>query len=270
MASLTNWLFQEMKPSSPVSSPKPTPFTAEQIHDDFDSASEKLLKEVEIALQKADETSKGLRMAKLGFTSTQQAKDAQKEYNNKQLYEYWTTKIRHYQTFYPNNKFITGNDAAAICKKYGLLLGDAAKYIGDIPGKNLQEIEDFILLEQDMTKHECGYVWFSDPRNYRSFQEKPEKFDFYGYVEIDYAGLGTRWTRRSVPEGTPYVYTKPDFKICAPITDFDTAGMRVDGHRLVHDIKDPIVLQPVDGGYLIVSKWGLEAGDPIAVNPKEN
>ena len=35
-------------------------------------------------------------------------------------------------------------------------------------------------------------------------------------------------------------------------------------------IKDPIVLQPVKEGYLIVSSWGLEASDELVVNKINN
>jgi hypothetical protein len=36
------------------------------------------------------------------------------------------------------------------------------------------------------------------------------------------------------------------------------------------EVKDPIVLKPVVGGFLIVTKWGLEASDEITINPNLN
>jgi ABC-type molybdate transport system permease subunit len=46
---------------------------------------------------------------------------------------------------------------------------------------------------------------------------------------------------------------------------------RVQGHKLVDIIKDdPIVLQPVKEGYLIVSAWGIEASDKEVQNSKFN
>jgi len=42
----------------------------------------------------------------------------------------------------------------------------------------------------------------------------------------------------------------------------------VQGHKLVDIVKDdPIVLQPVKNGYLIVSAWGIEASDKEVQNP---
>jgi hypothetical protein len=51
-----------------------------------------------------------------------------------------------------------------------------------------------------------------------------------------------------------------DIMIVATKDEFDTKGLNLsDGWELKELPKDPIVLYPVSGGYLIVSKWGLEA-----------
>lgn len=50
------------------------------------------------------------------------------------------------------------------------------------------------------------------------------------------------------------------FKICAPIKDMDTRGYVQKGHIMFYD---PVVLQPVHGGYLIVAMWGDEANDEL-------
>jgi hypothetical protein len=34
--------------------------------------------------------------------------------------------------------------------------------------------------------------------------------------------------------------------------------------------KDPIVLQPVIGGYLVIAKWSLEANDELLTVPEMN
>lgn len=59
-----------------------------------------------------------------------------------------------------------------------------------------------------------------------------------------------------------------DLLIIAPEHKLNTRGKVKEGHIL--KIKDPIVLQPVDKGYLIVSSWGLEASDELVVNPVSN
>ena len=51
-----------------------------------------------------------------------------------------------------------------------------------------------------------------------------------------------------------------DIMIVATKDEFDTKGLNLsDGWELKELPKDPIVLYPVFGGYLIVSKWGVEA-----------
>ena len=293
---MMNWLFGENNPSPKRQLPSmyvappftgysqpqkiapppvaiPSNISVQEIHDAFDSASEKLLKEAEEILAKLPDTSKGERMAKLGFHNTP---DATKHSNinlEKNRADKLATQIRYFQTFYPNNKFITEQVVQQICNKYGLLFGDSARYIGDIPEKNLTEIENFKLLEQDMEKHTHGWCFQSGSHHgtYNSVKDKsqvPAGVDaFWGYY------IQEQWGVRYVKvddETILHTYTKPEFKICAPAKDFHTQGMKVEGYKLVQDIKDPIVLQPVIGGYLIVSKWGLEAEDPALLNPTQN
>ena len=51
-----------------------------------------------------------------------------------------------------------------------------------------------------------------------------------------------------------------DIMIVATKEEFDTKGLQLsNGWELKELPKDPIVLYPVSGGYLIVSKWGAEA-----------
>ena len=46
-------------------------------------------------------------------------------------------------------------------------------------------------------------------------------------------------------------------------------NQRVVGYK-IQNIPDPVVLQPVCGGYLIVCAWGDEASDEIVVNQQMN
>ena len=213
-------------------------------------------------------------MAKLGFVNTPDAVAHSHSNQKKNQAEELAKKIRHYQTFYPNNKFITESGVSAICHKYGLLFGDASNYIGTIPEKNLAEIEQFKLLEQDMTKHEHKH-WYTNGRHsfyhFEEFQNQQGStgLSYVGYGYMLFQNSGHIFTKRA-ENGVTFTLTKPTFKICAPEKDFNTSGMKVDGYKLVHDIKDPVVLQPVNGGYLIVSKWGAEAEDESLVNPTQN
>jgi hypothetical protein len=76
----------------------------------------------------------------------------------------------------------------------------------------------------------------------------------------------------------PYSYSKDSeyttgtgLFIIATKDQLNMKSARVQGHKLVDIIKeDPIVLQPVKNGYLIVSAWGIEASDKEVQNPKFN
>ena len=61
------------------------------------------------------------------------------------------------------------------------------------------------------------------------------------------------------------------FKMVAPVKDFDMRGKEIKGVEIRNiPAPDPVVLQPVNGGYLIVSKWGDEASDKDLVNEIDN
>ena len=52
----------------------------------------------------------------------------------------------------------------------------------------------------------------------------------------------------------------------------DISGLELkEGYKLEKKfIPDPVVLQPVKGGYLILTAWGDEASDPIVINEINN
>jgi len=64
-------------------------------------------------------------------------------------------------------------------------------------------------------------------------------------------------------------------KICAPAQFMDMRSIKVSNNYKLESstpvyYTDPVVIQPVHDGYLIVSAWGNEASDPIVVNPLMN
>lgn len=73
------------------------------------------------------------------------------------------------------------------------------------------------------------------------------------------------------PEYSNGISNASALKIVAPEKDFDMTGKRVQ-NRVISEIPvpDPIVLQPVKYGFLILTAWGDEASDPIVVNNINN
>lgn len=240
---------------------KPDSVIIEEIHNEFDSATDRLYNEAKSILSQEVDTEKGGKLAKLGFGQCKEAiasKTIESLRNSKKAL---AESIEYFRFHYPNYKFITGEEVEKICKKYHLVFGDCRYYIGEVPSKNVEEMDKFKLRQEDMEKHTCGWVRY-DPSRY-GFEYCAEEGNgiFWGYT--------SRIGATRVDPEQKEVYTKESFQICAPAKDFNTKQMRIeDGYKLTFD--DPIVLQPVKDGFLIVTKWGLEASDESLLNPIHN
>ncbi len=233
---------------------KDTQVIIAEIHESFDTASEKLLNDAKAILSGSYDIDKGKRLKEIGFVSAKKAVEATEIITQKEKNEYLAKQIEYYQLHYPNNKFITEGKVKEICQKYGLLCGEVKYYISDVPEKNLAEIESFKLREDDYLK-------------ITNFNQPYESGIIWGHHERGNWG----WSFVQRPTEEKYHITLPAFTICASVKDFDTKNMRIeDGYKLELNLPDPIVLQPVKDGYLIVSKWGLEAEDKDLINEKQN
>ena len=249
---------QEIKRSfEPVRDPQ---VVVAEIHEAFDSATDKLLADAKAILENAKDTSRGERLQKLGLRCSAPAKESANDISQKKYNKELADFIEYYSIHYPQNKFITEGVVSNICKKYGLVFGNAHWYKGDVPEKNISEMEAFQLRKEDWRSYHIEEGEY-DGKKYRGYY-KTDEYDRPLYVDL----LG-----KDVEE----VVEKTPFKICAPISDFDEYYIKhftrvEDGYRLAANFPDPIVLQPVKGGYLIVTKWGLEASDPSVVNEINN
>lgn len=255
-----------------------TEITAEKIHKDFYGAEERLFVEA-ISFRsnpRAATVLKSERYSKIGFKNCKPVKDAIEITKKQQVSEKVISSINYFRTYYPQNKFITEAEVKILCQKYGLLLGDADNYIGDMPDKNLTEIENFRLRKEDFSEIQKEDIWSTasilgmiETQRRRSIQSyfipnRPNN----EYV-LGYDPFGSPVEKKSKEE---IKKEQPAFKICAPKQDFNTSGYEVvDGFKLVYD---PIVLQPVSkgglDGFLIVTAWGEEASDEIVVNEHRN
>jgi hypothetical protein len=224
----------------------------EKIHNEFDTASDRALAEATAILNgiKNIPKEKAELMKKLGFINTNEVLKVSKEdeiiHRNRNRAEV----IEKYSNKYPQYKFIFWDQVEAICNKYNLVCGQSHLYNGDIPYKNLQEIDNFKIEEED-------YYYVS------MFNEYPERYSSPNHRH--------RWTNNSK---SPYYsdYSKEvslidnnkiPFFICAPEKEMNMENHKRNGVFLERHIPDPIVLHPMKDGALIVSKWGVEADDEI-------
>jgi hypothetical protein len=277
-----------------------TTFTAKDIHADFFGAEERLYLEA-VCLVKDPQTKKVLyseRFNKIGFGKCKAVQEAMAIVEKHKLSEKLIESIEYFRLHYPSYRYITEAEVKILCGKYGLLLGDSANFIGEVPEKNLVDIEKFKLRKDDWIEGgKSGSIY--DGARLNSFAIGDEAGLWAtGIDPISTPQRGTlglvhyfRPSRQSglnqwiaeylgrelaapPPSGAKRTFPKeqPPFKICAPIEDFDRKGYEIrDGYRLVWD---PIVLQPVSHnnipGYLIVTAWGDEATDPMVVNSVKN
>ncbi len=231
---------------------KTTAAMIEEIHEAFNTAHLAILEEANEFLDSFDkeQLKRGERLQKLGFTRMQEAQDAHMLRDEFAKKEDTAKNVIYYDNKYPLNKFITREKALEICKKYNLLLGEAQLYIGSIPEKNLKEIENFKLKKDD-------YLFFS----YEIMQTKK----YFSKGNMDAVDFELACDDKLLR------FTREGFSIIAPPSHFNKTGYSVNDYELIKDeVPDPIVLQRVPGGYLIVSAWGEEASDPDVTNKINN
>jgi len=239
----------------------------EQIHSEFNIAGELLLKSAKETINRCNVVNidKGERLAKLGFSQTAEAQTAVKAKNDRDIAQEKARSIEYFSIHYPNNKFIDEEAVNRICKKYNLVQGKLSAYKGFVPEKNLTDIEAFKLKTED-------YKYLKVYYGYSSFVGSYENITEINKREYD------RYTDRSNPmynhsdRNETFEIQKEKFSICAPIRDMKLEdNEEVKNYKIVaKHIPDPVVLQAVKGGYLIVTAWGDEASDDEIVNHKMN
>lgn len=217
-----------------------------QIYNDINSVQELLLREAEYILSNVVDVSQEkyvlLRgMNGLGFTNAEEVKSFT-DYEAK-IAKQTEVKglIDYYKRVYPFNKFIDEKSVNVICKKYSLVLSTVENYIAEVPLKNQKEIVSFRVKEKDIRfPHEI--------LGRRRFRLKLRIENMHDELKEMVCGN--------------------NLLIIAPKHKFKTNGFVQDGNYL--KLKDPIVLQSVNCGYIIVSQWGLEAGDELVLNSINN
>lgn len=240
-------------------------FTVQDIHDDFDSAVDSIISKALTA--DVDKILKAEKLKSLGFGQSQPVVEIAEHAREIREHQELSVLVDYFKTFYPNNKFITHELVQGICTKYGLVFGMACDFKGDIPDKNAAEMAAFTLRPEDHRHSPVGWCC-----NHGSW-----KWYFYGDRNPDSTGNCVRGyitddggVVQINDETILESITKPSLRVCAPQSQFDMKNLKVaaDGFTLID--KDPIVLQPVKGGYLIVSKWGAEANDQKLVVETHN
>lgn len=234
----------------------------EEIHQNFDEAVDRLViiadeygkKGQEVKYDCSQDVQK---LTNLGFINTPKSIDFANKINKisetKSILikaDCISNDVNKYNNICPFNKFIYYSQLVNICETYNLVIARADFFIEDIPEKNIKEITDF-----DYNKLASSTI----------------------YTETDLPLFQTK-TARIYPRANQY-NASPKLYICAPKKSFikklTQIGIELfkgkhnnDSLLRFHKItKDPIVLLPVEVeladqiGFIVISKWGLEAND---------
>ena len=220
---------------------KPTATIAE-VHEAFDSATDNIILAAKNILAKAnkDELQELQDLNKLGFSSVSKVKEAHKIITQKEDSEKLAILSKKCFDKY-GKKFITLDLLRGICTKYGLVFGDPKDYIGEIPTENRKEILGFKLSGEDSYKYIFSYANYS------------------GWVSIEIPKEEYEHRKKSREE--PHTHCKREqrgFKIVGTKDLFDLKNKVIVDSEVKLINPDPIVLHEVEGGYLIITKWGAE------------
>lgn len=255
------------------------PQVVKDIHNQFNLAGDKLLKQAQdiIASIRIDNKDKIDDLKNLGFKQVKEVSETEAKIKERSRNENIANLISELKVKYPQYKFITTQDALAICKKYNLVIGEVGLFKGFVPEKNLTQIKDFFVSE-----NELNYS-YTEENNYfgRSRAISVEEYNRMQQMAYDERNINHN---RLGLQTVSYDYRKYDshpsknkkkLYIAAPVKDMDTKGYKLDGSILRKiEVPDPVVLCPYQKNgielYCIVTAWGDEASDPLVVNETQN
>lgn len=200
-----------------------------------------------------DSSSDNSRLRNLGFSSKSGV--ALDNGSAKAIYKLYEV----YDSIYPNHQFVNFNCVAQILEKYGLALGSAATFVCDVPKNQIDSMESFKAsylmsrgtwypihdLEISMKDYETLNMGYGGVSQYLSNTH-------YKITN----GLGALSKDRDLAKYAKLDFEKREgvksFLMIAPETCF--IGPK-NSNGTFGSLKDPIVLQPVEGGYIIVTAW---------------
>lgn len=171
--------------------------TIEDIHNEFFTASDKLLKEVtKIILDTSINEDKIARLQKLGFNKSIEVTNNSPLLNKIKRSKETCDLINEYKTLYPY-KFIAFEQVDEICKKYNLVTGLIENYKGFVPEKNLKDIEQsqyyrITKLKQSHTQRKKEIlIKISDLRDKHKTPKILEFFDYLIDKQLDISGVSS-------------------------------------------------------------------------------
>jgi hypothetical protein len=264
-----------------------------EIHSAFDTEADALIAMSEGGAQMLSLEEKAERLKKIGFVNCDEIIQLERIKKDKPLYEL----AQEYRKKYPDLKFITESQVKGLCEKYNLIIRGVSDYIGNVPEQKLFEIEYWLeeIDDADLPDIEFQYrVKVENEKKMRRLIKLKAKYhdrltsslifmDLY-LSEDSCCDIYTHKSKRRSPLLMSEI-REAFYKIGLSENQFldkDVDVIKSDNSKLViaapesmfkkkpetPQFKDPIVLQPVKGSYLVIAKWGLEANDELLIIPE--
>ncbi len=253
-----------------------------EIHNEFDTAQDRLLQEAKSIIGNANEDYI-YRLHQVGFVNTPQAKKHSSLVKSKEQADL----IAYYKQHYPFQKFLTEDELDRICTKYNLIYAPIANYIKDVPQKNLKDIQNAkgLTSEYDVSvvyfvQLEKKYVLGTCPTEIAQklvngfYSGSPINNNINGCIKKTF-GVVNEYYKWNMFNYKETIINKQGYFIAAPKSHFNIEGLKKEGkfgfmNLIVTEVKDPIVFRYCKGGIQVLTKWGLEASDELLTNPIEN
>lgn len=217
-----------------------------------------------------DLTNKKETLERFGFTNSRTYKnivDLDEKYK-----EYKT--LKRFKMIFPKALFMKLDDFKSLCKNYGLVCGAVNEFKGEIPEKNLEEIEHAFLVihknKEIVSDINNGYyslsrILFRTRYELNLISQEFVNFHFLHDDDFTIGEIGKE--SRSFGIFADKNYLKPDQILIAAngnemeSIEFDRIELKIPDAVLKND---PIVFQMLPHKIVMIhSKWGDEANDPM-------
>lgn len=252
--------------------------TAEAIQRELVSNDDAQLAEAIRLLQAPSPVSeRARRLERFGFSCSEEAMAASKYDSERRAAEEKERVARQYAEQYPGLRFITTENMQAICKKYGLLLGEVRRYKGVVPDWALDRIEScgvqVSYYRISVTEKQLklpGVITPAEPREIGIVE--------HGVSQMMNGGGERKFTAWTLDEKLGnelahwpgHAQRVSRLMIAAPVSDMALWFYeRVEVGSLAKP-EDPIVCITVEHGYIVLCAWGEEGQDPRVFNADNN